>query len=172
MHFTSILSTFALLAPVLLASPTPRTRAPRAPNPAPHNSRHVPSPPYCPPKPASEAQQRELFFDFVYDLYTLKNATLAFETYVAVDLIEHDPFDAQGRAPNEAKLNGILPYASFDVLRYNFDSNIGLIHVRVNEEPEPIALADIYRMDGTCIVEHWDVTQARPANATNPIAMF
>jgi len=38
--------------------------------------------------------------------------------------------------------------------------------------PEPIALADIYRMDGTCIVEHWDVTQARPANATNPIAMF
>ena len=52
------------------------------------------------------------------------------------------------------------------------DNNIGLIHVRINEEPEPIALADIYRMDGTCIVEHWDVTQARPANATNGIAMF
>jgi predicted SnoaL-like aldol condensation-catalyzing enzyme len=27
-------------------------------------------------------------------------------------------------------------------------------------------------MEGTCIVEHWDVIQFRPANSINPIAMF
>jgi predicted SnoaL-like aldol condensation-catalyzing enzyme len=127
---------------------------------------------YCPPRHANAEYQKDIFFDFINVLYTEKNATKAFDTYVAVDLIEHDPFDAQGRAANAAKLSGIIPYANFEVLRQNFDSNIGLIHVRVNENPEPIALADIYRMNGTCIVEHWDVTQARPANATNPIAMF
>ncbi len=59
------------------------------------------------------------------------------------------------------------------VLARNFNNDIGLIHVRVDEEGHlPIALADIYRMNGTCIVEHWDVTQETPRNATNPIAMF
>ena len=67
----------------------------------------------------------------------------------------------------------VIPFVPSTVLRQSFDNNIGFIHVRVDEPgEEPIALADIYRMDGTCIVEHWDVTQARPANATNPIAMF
>ncbi len=127
---------------------------------------------YCPPRHANAKHQKDIFFEFINVLYSEKNATKAFDTYVAVDLIEHDPFDAQGRDANAAKLSGIIPFANFEVLRQNFDSNIGLIHVRVNEDPEPIALADIYRMNGTCIVEHWDVTQARPANATNPIAMF
>lgn len=67
----------------------------------------------------------------------------------------------------------VIPFVPSTVLRQSFDNNIGFIHVRVDEaNEEPIALADIYRMDGTCIVEHWDVTQSRPANATNPIAMF
>lgn len=67
----------------------------------------------------------------------------------------------------------VIPFVPSIVLRHSFDNNIGFIHVRVNEAgEEPIALADIYRMEGTCLVEHWDVTQARPANATNPIAMF
>ncbi|MCJ1296312.1 hypothetical protein MMC34_007878 [Xylographa carneopallida] len=127
---------------------------------------------YCPSQPANEFYQRSIFTNFVNTLYGEKNVTKAFETYIAVDLIEHDPFDAQGRAANEAKLSAIIPYASFEVLRHSFDADIGFIHVKVDELPEPIALADIYRMDGTCIVEHWDVTQARPANATNPIAMF
>ncbi|MCJ1317719.1 hypothetical protein MMC15_003045 [Xylographa vitiligo] len=127
---------------------------------------------YCPSKPANEFHQRSIFTEFVNTLYGEKNVTKAFETYIAVDLIEHDPFDAQGRAANEAKLSAIIPYASFEVLRHSFDADVGFIHVKVDELPEPIALADIYRMEGTCIVEHWDVTQARPANATNPIAMF
>ena len=70
-------------------------------------------------------------------------------------------------------LSAVIPYVPFIVLRQNFDNNIGFAHVRVNQEGEaPLALADIYRMEGTCIVEHWDVTQYLPANATNPIALF
>ena len=70
-------------------------------------------------------------------------------------------------------LLAVIPYVPFIVLRQSFDNNIGFAHVRVNQVGEPpLALADIYRMEGTCIVEHWDVTQYLPANATNPIALF
>jgi predicted SnoaL-like aldol condensation-catalyzing enzyme len=128
--------------------------------------------PLCPCRHANELCQRQIFLDFLQTLYVEKNATKAFNTYVDIDLIEHDPFDEQGRDANAAKLSKIIPYANFTVLRSNFNNDIGVIHVRVGGDPEPAALADIYRMDGTCIVEHWDVVQDRPINATNPIAMF
>ena len=128
---------------------------------------------YCPGYPASEIQQRQIFLDFVNEFYVQKNVIGAFDTYVALNLTEHSPFSQQGRVANEEFLAQIIPFAAASVLRTSFDNNIGLAHIRINVTGgEPIALADIYRMSGTCIVEHWDVTQARPANATNPIAMF
>ncbi|KAI4135224.1 MAG: hypothetical protein LQ347_000863 [Umbilicaria vellea] len=168
MRLSVLLTTLSSL-PLLFAMPYYSTKAleDRTQDSVARSSR-----PYCPPRHASERQQRAIFNAFIEVLYIEKDAFKAFDTYVAANLTEHDPFDEQGRDANAAKLAAIIPYASFEVLRQSFDNNIGLAHVRVNEDPEPIALADIYRMDGTCIVEHWDVTQARPANATNPIAMF
>ncbi|KAI9813236.1 MAG: hypothetical protein M1827_004178 [Pycnora praestabilis] len=167
MRLSTVLTTLSSL-PFLLASPYPfdapadGALAPRA------------AQPNCPGHPTSEAHQRTLFAGFVNALYGQKNVSLAFDTYVDVNLIEHDPFDAQGRAANAAKLAAIIPYTPFTVLRSSFDANTGFIHVKVDDPQDalPIALADIYRMNGTCIVEHWDVTQETPANATNPIAMF
>ncbi|KAL8792632.1 MAG: hypothetical protein Q9195_004760 [Heterodermia aff. obscurata] len=128
---------------------------------------------YCPSQPADEAKQRDIFNSFVTALYITKNVTFAFDKYIDVNLIEHDPFDPQGRDANAAKLAAIFPFANFEVLRHSFDNNIGFVHLKLNIPGQPpTALADIYRFVGTCIVEHWDVTQALPANATNPIALF
>ena len=179
MHLSIAAVTLSFL-PALLASPTPlkwvggNNLAPRAPTfSQPHAARSSAAESYCPPRPASEPTQRKIFDGFINALYIEKNVTNAFNTYIAEDLIEHDPFDAQGRAANAAKLSNIIPFVPSTVLRHAFENNTGLIHVRVDEEGHrPIALADIYRMNGTCIVEHWDVTQETPANATNPIAMF
>ncbi|KAH8749602.1 hypothetical protein BGZ57DRAFT_914870 [Hyaloscypha finlandica] len=30
-----------------------------------------------------------------------------------------------------------------------------------------VAIADIFQFSGSCIVEHWDITQERPANPVN-----
>lgn len=164
----SILLTILSFLPALLAVPN----SVKKPYPLdPNRIRNTKS--YCPGHPASESHQRELFFAFINELYVQKNVIGAFDTYVDLNLIEHDPFDQQGRIANENNLAHIIPFAAASVLRKSFDNNIGLAHVRINvTSGQPIALADIYRMDGTCIVEHWDITQARPANATNPIAMF
>jgi predicted SnoaL-like aldol condensation-catalyzing enzyme len=128
--------------------------------------------PYCPGYKASERLQHHLFTQFTQTLYVEKNVSKAFETYVSSNIIEHDPDDTQDRDATIARLSQIIPFANFTILRSSFGKNTGLIHLKVDEDPEPVALADIYRMDGTCIVEHWDITQARPANSTNPIAMF
>lgn len=128
--------------------------------------------PYCPGYEASEALQRHLFTQFTQTLYGEKNVSKAFETYVSSNLVEHDPDDTQDRDAIIARLSQIIRFADFTILRSSFDNNTGLIHLKVDEDPEPVSLADIYRMDGTCIVEHWDIAQARPANSTNPIAMF
>ncbi len=128
--------------------------------------------PYCPGYEASESLQRHLFAEFTKTLYGEKNVSKAFETYVSSNIIEHDPDDTQDRDAIIARLSQIIPFAEVTILRSSFGNNTGLIHLKVDEDPEPVSLADIYRMDGTCIVEHWDITQARPTNSTNPIAMF
>ncbi|KAL8709819.1 MAG: hypothetical protein Q9220_005435 [cf. Caloplaca sp. 1 TL-2023] len=150
MFFTTLLP--LLLAPLLTTStPTP-SYYPRNPG---HPVALVA--PYCPPRPATPAQQHAIFTSFVSTLYTSKNVSAAFENYIAVDLIEHDPTDAQGRAANEAKLSQIVPFVPSVVLRQGFDNGTGFIHLKVLEEGHlPIALADIYRMNGSCIVEHWE----------------
>lgn len=164
MQLPTILTLLSAL-PLLLASPAP------APVDS-HTTSNATSPPYCPPQHATPAQQRAIFFDFVTKLYTDKNPTLAFQDHVAEDLVEHDPFDAQGRDANAAKLAAIIPYATFQVQRYFFADNFGFIHLRVEENPGPVALADIYRFNGSCIVEHWDIAQVYPANATNKVSWF
>lgn len=70
-----------------------------------------------------------------------------------------------------AKLETIIPYADFNVERWSFDNGFGVVHMRINGNPQT-AIVDLYRMDGTCLVEHWDITQAWPADATNVVGFF
>lgn len=53
-------------------------------------------------------------------------------------------------------LSQLIPFANLTILALRFNGNTGLARVKVNEDPEPAALADMCRMDGTCIVEHYD----------------
>lgn len=55
-------------------------------------------------------------------------------------------------------------------------STKGWVHYRMDIAGVPadqfFAVLDLFRMNGTCIEEHWDVAQQRPINATNPLALF
>lgn len=46
---------------------------------------------YCPPQPAPERYQREIFDAFVQQLYVEKDVFGAFDKFIAVDLIERMP---------------------------------------------------------------------------------
>jgi len=48
------------------------------------------------------------------------------------------------------------------------------VHAHVRHKPDDLgaALVDIFRLQGDCIVELWDVGQAVPADSPNENGMF
>ncbi|KAF5517513.1 hypothetical protein CGCA056_v011157 [Colletotrichum aenigma] len=132
--------------------------------------------PNCPSRPASPAGQRAIFNDFVNDFYVERNTTKALLNHMTEDYIQHNPNVLSGRQSSVDFLATLVTPegVNMTIIHNNFDNNTGYIlyHLDTLGAPEPTAIVDIFRFDGTCIVEHWDVIQVRPANATNPLAMW
>ena len=127
---------------------------------------------YCPTIAVSVHVQELLYAAYVDAFYYEKNLTYAFSAFISPSLIQHNPFIGQGSA---AALAATAPLAEAEltVLHVAFQANIGWIHYKV-EAPgrPPTAAVDLLRYEGSCAVEHWDVIEALPANATNPLALF
>ncbi|KAF6826986.1 snoal-like polyketide cyclase family protein [Colletotrichum plurivorum] len=133
--------------------------------------------PNCPPRPATPAEQRAILDDFIQAFYVKVDIEGAMTAHMAEDYIQHNPNVLSGRenSINTLKQFIIPGQANMTVLRTALDNNIAFVHVRddsAGASAEPQAIVDVFRLDGTCIMEHWDVIQQRPANATNPLAMF
>ena len=55
------------------------------------------------------------------------------------------------------------------------DGDSGWIHYKdatLFGVTRPTAIVDIVRFEDSCLVEHWNVIQELPANATNSLALF
>ena len=127
---------------------------------------------------ASPSEQLAAWYDFADLLYTQKNVAGAFGKYVATGYINHAPeIPVNGSAAAVAELSQFVPYSTTFIrnlfVGYNENGTaFGTAHVKFSGGGMPdSALADIIRMIGTCLVEHWDVTTPLNASA-NPIAYF
>lgn len=134
---------------------------------------HAATEPYCPPKPATEAEQKEIFKSFYQLLWVTKNVATAFNKHVSTDYIQHNPYATSGRQRAIDALTPIWPSVRFTLANLGFSDNIGYVHQKMEMSGQAYtAVIDVLRMNGTCIMEHWDVNQQRPKDATNPLAMF
>ena len=127
--------------------------------------------------PLTETERnRAVITDFARLFYTEKQVRTAFERYVAADYIQHNPGIADGRAAAIAALEPKFssPSARFAVKRILVDGEYAMIHLhaRPDEQSRGGAVADIYRLHGGKVVEHWDVLQPIPAESKNPHPMF
>ncbi|KAK7723632.1 hypothetical protein SLS57_004446 [Botryosphaeria dothidea] len=167
MHIATLAATaLALLATTATASPWPPTY---------HNTAPSSGAPYCPPRAATPAEQKAIFAEFVQKFLVQQNATKALLDHVSEDYIQHNPFFPSGRQVVLDAFASIPPGATnSSIINQGFDADRGWVHYRQDQAgaPQPSAVVDIYRFEGTCIREHWDVIQQRPANATNPLAMW
>lgn len=120
---------------------------------------------------------REVLDEFIPLFFEQRNATLAFETWVHPDYINHNPFAQTGR---DAAVNFLQPFfdanpdARYIVHRVIADGDLVAVHNEARFDPngQPNAVVDIFRVEDCKIVEHWDVVQPVPEQSMNDNGMF
>lgn len=106
----------------------------------------------------------------------------AYETYVHKDYIQHNPGAENGR---DAAINFLEPIFQnnpqhkmtvhkMTVHKIIVEDPYIVVHLHGQSTPDDLGAAavDILRVEDCLIVEHWDVTQAVPAETTNGNGMF
>lgn len=121
-------------------------------------------------------RNRAIVRDFARTFYAERDVERAFLKHVAPDYIQHNPGIPDGR---QAAIDALKPMfsragARFDVKRIIVDGDMAVIHLFGRGDPATsgAAVADIYRLKGGKIVEHWDILQPMPVKSANPHPMF
>jgi predicted SnoaL-like aldol condensation-catalyzing enzyme len=126
---------------------------------------------------ASTADNKALVVAYFRMMFQDKQVEQAMRTYVARDLIQHDPYLPDGAA---AVTDFFVPYfeqhpqAGADIKRVVAEDDLVVVHSMWKDSPEDNgqALVDIFRVQDGKIVEHWDVGQEIPDNPANRNSMF
>lgn len=132
---------------------------------------------------ATPHQVRAAMEDFAHLFYTIKDVPKAFDTYVAENYIQHNADILSGR---ENAIEALDPLFSsqghvFEVKRLTVGhdqsgESMAIMHLEATTTSGNATMktdvVDMYRLQGTCVVEHWDVLQQESANASNPLAYF
>ncbi|CZT10629.1 uncharacterized protein RAG0_15047 [Rhynchosporium agropyri] len=129
---------------------------------------------FCPSRAATNQEQIDIFYQFVRKFYIQKNVPLAFSDHFSRTYIEHNPAASSGW--NETSITGLAAFiaaAKLEIIHAGFYNNTGYVHFREDVEgAPPTAVVDILKFEGTCVVEHWDVAQAKPVNPAYPLALW
>ncbi|KAH6711699.1 hypothetical protein BKA61DRAFT_445789, partial [Leptodontidium sp. MPI-SDFR-AT-0119] len=126
----------------------------------------------CPGKPATNKQQEDIFAEFRNTYFIERDASAALNAHMPEDYIQHNPNILSGRQNAIDALNQFLPLTTFTVLRAGVQNNLAWVHIKGELQGTIFATVDIFRFEGTCMREHWDVTQIANASSPNPLALF
>jgi predicted SnoaL-like aldol condensation-catalyzing enzyme len=102
----------------------------------------------------------------------------AFDQYVTDDFIEHKPDVPEGtKAATVAFLEGLIgemPQPKWEVVRTIAEGDLVFLHARFSPAAGAphYAIADVFRLKGCKIVEHWDVVAPPPKQSRNPHSRF
>lgn len=112
--------------------------------------------PLCPPHPTSPEMQRTIFSDFIHTWMVDKNYEGAWRRHVDRNYIQHNPWVLSGRDNVITALSAIVPFSNFTLLHSGFDDDKDWAHYRWDapNTTMPNAVMDLFRFNGTCIVEH------------------
>ena len=117
------------------------------------------------------ARNRAIMADFVTLLYEKRQPRVAFEKYVDEGYVQHNPVIADGRENALKWLEPVFakPDAEIQVRRVMVDGDYAMVQIigRMSGEDPGSAVMNIFRLENGIITEHWDVTQAMPAQTAS-----
>lgn len=125
---------------------------------------------------AAQENDLRIVLGFVRLAFIEKQVPAAFSQYIAAHYIQHNPYaTADGAETSLAMLEGFLgqfPDLTYEVKRAASDGGLVFVHahVKTNAQDPGAAVVDIFRLEGSHIVEHWDVLQQIDPQAPNPNA--
>jgi predicted SnoaL-like aldol condensation-catalyzing enzyme len=102
----------------------------------------------------------------------------AFERHMSADFVEHKPDVPEGtRAATASFLEQLIanvPQPKWTIERTIAEGDLVFLHARFSPAPgaPEYAIADVFRLNGCKIVEHWDVVAPPPKEQRNPNARF
>ena len=102
----------------------------------------------------------------------------AFETYATPDFVEHSADIAEGTRQAAidflASLIQRFPAPKWQVVRSAAEDDLVFLHVHVTPAPgeRGVAIVEIFRVQNSKIVGHWDVIQPVPEKPVNANSMF
>ncbi|OWT74361.1 MULTISPECIES: nuclear transport factor 2 family protein [unclassified Achromobacter] len=126
---------------------------------------------------AATSGSKDIVLAYYRMMFQDKDVEQAMDTYVSKNLIQHDPYLGDGAA---AMTDFFVPYyeqhpqASAEIKRVIAEGDIVVVHALWKETPEDTgqAMVDIFRVENSKIVEHWNVSQDIPENPANKNTMF
>ena len=102
----------------------------------------------------------------------------AFERHMSADFIEHKPDVPEGtRAATASFLEQLIanvPQPKWTIERTIAEGDLVFLHARFSPAPcaPEYAIADVFRLSGCKIVEHWDIVAPPPKEQRNPNTRF
>ncbi|KAK7039861.1 Snoal-like polyketide cyclase family protein [Favolaschia claudopus] len=137
----------------------------------------TPTPVPCVVKPATIVEQQAINDQFNDQFYISRDIVGAY-SHLTSDYINHKPDITDGQL---ASFNFVYPLldkssnlsVTVQILHTSFKPPFAWVHWRADGfMPRPTAILDIYRYNGTCIVEHWDVVEEVPENPVSTHPLF
>ena len=123
-------------------------------------------------------RNRNVVLSFFHEGFVGLQPRRAFEHYVSQDFIEHKPDVALGTRETTIeyleRLIENLPEARWEMIRTIVESDFVFLHARFTPAPDApaYAIADVFRLHDSVIVEHWDVVGYPPTQNLNPNPRF
>ncbi|MCJ1316556.1 hypothetical protein MMC15_001877 [Xylographa vitiligo] len=129
---------------------------------------------------ATQREQLEALISYAQLLYIEQDVAQAYHTHAATNFINHAPeVPGDGTAIAIATQTPMLKGGSVQIQRqftgYNLTGTaFGVTYFKGISPVEGVGvIADIWRMQGTCLLEHWDVAEGATLNTTmNPHPYF
>jgi predicted SnoaL-like aldol condensation-catalyzing enzyme len=121
-----------------------------------------------------EEANKMLVSQMYQELFGDKNVEAA-DKYIVENYIQHNPNVADGRAALKEALGTWFknaPKETIDIQHLSADGDLVYIHTRSKMGGQTVSIIDIFRVEDSTVVEHWDVIQEVPAKAANDHPMF